>query len=170
MKIPRAWLLLVLVALAPAGGCRAKQKEISSVQRKEAAVLAGEAQFAVSVHDFSRAEGLLAKAVAFCPDTGEYWVSLGASRVRLNRRDEARTAYQNGLAGYEAAATKEPKDAAPVLQQIYVLALLGRLDDARARLADAERKFPDDRRVRTFVQGRQLDRMLTDPKFKEIGL
>ncbi len=68
------------------------------------------------------------------------------------------------------AAKADAKDPKPWLQQIYVLALLGRTEDARAVLAKTQKKFPDDRAVRVFSEGKQIDKMTADPRFKEIGL
>ena len=150
------------------GGCKPKAKEITSLQRKEAATLVSEAQFALQIRDFARAEGLYAKAAALCPDSGDYWVALGQTRVRLGQRDPARAAYKSALDCYhdsaDAASTSEPW-----LQQVYVLALLGRLDDARAMIAKTQKKFPDDRAVRSFVENGQLEKMVADPRFKEIA-
>lgn len=168
MMKTRAFFILVVLASLVAGGCKAK--EPTSLERKEAAALVSEAQFALQLKDYARAETLLAKAAALCPDTGKFWVDLGAMRVRLGKKDAARTAYTSGLGAYEEAAKAEPKDAKPLLQQIYVLALLGRTEDARAVLLRAQKKFPDDRAVRVFAEGKQIDKMTTDPRFKEIAL
>jgi len=169
MKTRALFVLAVLVPLM-AGGCKPKGKEITSLQRKEAANLVSEAQFALQLKDYARAEGLLAKAAALCPDNGRYWVDLGAMQVRQGKKDAARAAYKSGLAAYESDAGANPKDSKPVLLQVYVLGLLGRVDDARATLARAEKRFPDDRAVRAFVDGKQIDKMLADPRFKEIAL
>jgi tetratricopeptide (TPR) repeat protein len=164
-------LFPVLAALLLAGlGCGpSKSKEVSSLQRKEAATLVSEAEFALSVRDLPRAEGLYAKAAALCPDEGEYWLALGSVRVKQGNRGAARGAYKSALAAYEKASA-DGKDTQPVLQHIYVLALLGRADEARTALDRAQKKFPADRDVRTFAEGKQLERMLADPRFKEIAL
>ena len=156
-------------ALLIAFGCKPRMREVTSLQRKEAATLVSEAQFAVQIRDLARAEGLYVKATALCPDDGKYWVDLGALRVRLGNRDAARTAYRSALSAYEAAAA-DAKEPQAMLQQVYVLALLGRADDARAVLTKTQKKFPDNRAVRGFTDGGQFDRMIDDPRFKEIAL
>ncbi len=166
----RAFFIFAGLGLLLVGGCKPKGKEVTSLQRKEAATLVSEAQFAVQLKDYARAEGLLAKAADLTPDTGRYWVDLGAMRVRLGKKDLARAAYKAGLAAYEAAAKEDPKDPQPVLQQVYVLSLLGRVDDARAVLAKALKLFPDERSVKSFTEGKQIDKMVSDPRFKEIAL
>lgn len=158
----------VVVALLFVAGC--KPKEVTSLQRKEAATLASEAQFAVQLKDYARAEATLAKAAELAPDTGKYWVDLGVMRVRLGKKDAARSAYKSGLAAYQAAAKADTTDAGPVLQQVYVHALLGQPDEARAVLEKAVKQFPDNRNVRTYVEGKPVDKMLADPRFKEIAL
>lgn len=162
-------VLLGFVAVA-ATGCGRRGREITSLQRKEAASLASEAEFAMTMRDLPRAEKALTKVVALCPDTGEYWVGLGSLRMRLGDRDGAKSAYQSALSAYEDAAKKEKADGGPVLQQVHVLALLGRVDEARKLLEKSEKKFPNDRLIRDFIQERQLDQMLADPTFKGMSL
>jgi Flp pilus assembly protein TadD len=160
--------LCVLLFLGE-GGCR-RAKEITSLQRKEAANLASEADFAVSIRDLRRAEGLLSQVVALCPDTGDFWVNLGSIRMRLGNRDSAKSAYLSALDAYKQAAKLNKKDGMPILQQVYVLALLGRLEDARKLLEKSQKQYSEDRAIRSFVQGRQLDHLVADPAFKEISL
>lgn len=162
--------LVVSVGLLLSAGCKPKAKEITSLARKEAATLASEAQFAVQVKDFTRAESLMAKAAELCPDSGKYWVDLGSARARLGKKDQAKTAYQSGLKAYQDAAKADSADAAPVMQQIYVLALLGKPDEARSVLDKAAKQFPQNPNVRTYVEKKLIDQMLADPRFKEIAL
>ena len=166
------WVTVVVttLGLTLAAGCKPGPKGITSLQRKEAEVLVNEAQFAMTLHDLPRAEGLLAKAARLCPDEGPYWVTLGSVRVKLGNREAAKAAYKAGLSAYETEAKSDKSDVEPWLKQIYVLALLGRVDDGRALLEKIAKRFPDSRNVRLFVEGRQFDRMLADPKFKEVAL
>lgn len=160
----------VLGAMAGVGCGKAGRKEVTDLQRKEAAHLASEAQFALALRDFARAEGLLAKAVETAPDASALWVTLGSTRVRQGKRDAARAAYQGALKAYEWEAEKNPADPEPWLKQVYVLALLGRVNDGRALLERAVKKFPGHRNVQHFIEGKQLDRILADPAFKEAAL
>lgn len=167
--IRRLLTFAAVSALIVACGCKPKAREITSLQRKEAATLVSEAEFALQLRDVARAEGLYAKAAALCPDTGEFWQALGELRVRRGNKDAARAAYKSALTAYEelGAGGKAPQ---PLLQQVYVLALLGRVDDARTVLAKAQKKFPDHRAVRGFTEGGRFERMIADPQFKEIAL
>ena len=160
---------LALVALLAFAGCK-PHREITSLQRKEAATLASEAQFAMSLRDFSRTEGLLTKAVALCTDTGDFWVDLAAVRMRQGNRDGAKNAYRSALSAYEEAYKQGSENTEAILQQVFVLASLGRVDDARALLEKARKQHPDDRTIQDFVRARQLDSMLVDPHFKETAL
>lgn len=172
MKLPRFALFLaaVVIGLVAVAGCRAKKKEITELQRKEAALQASEAQFSLTLRNWGEAETALAKAVALDPDNGSYWVTLGTMRMKLGKKDLARDAYKGALRAYELEGAIEKADASPWLQQVYVLALLGRVDDARALLDKTAKKFPDQRSVRVFVEEKQLDRLMADPKFKESAL
>jgi tetratricopeptide (TPR) repeat protein len=160
--------LTVIVAAGLLGGCA--KKEITPLQRKQAATLVSEASFAVTVRDLPRAESLLAQATALCPDSPEYWVNLGTVRRRMDNRAGAKTALEEGLKASRDAYKRDDKEPAPLLQQVYILAMLGRVDDARSTLEKAQKKHPDDRAVRMFVENKQLDRMLADPGFKELSL
>ena len=163
-------VLLSALLLLAAAGCKPKAASITSLQRKEAANLVSEAQFAMSIRDFARAESLLAKATALEFDNGNYWVSLGSMRVRLGQRPAAKAAYESALHAFEDAYKLKPTVAQPYLQQVYALALLGRADDARALLVKIEKAHGSDPAVRAFVQGRQLESMLSSQMFKEVAL
>ena len=161
------FLLLGLTAVFVAGCGR---KEVTSLQRKQAASLVSEADFALSVRDYPRAEGLLTQAVAACPDTPDYWLKLGAVRRRLGNRAGAKAAYEEILDLAKANFKRNAKDTQPLLQQIYALALLGRMDDARAVLEKAKKHHPDDRNIRKFVEDGSLDHLPDDPAFKDMAL
>ncbi|MEX2044692.1 MAG: hypothetical protein WD941_05010 [Opitutus sp.] len=155
---------LVLCASACGG-----RKDITDVKRREAALLVSEAEFAITLRDWARAEPVLSKAVELCPDTGPYWVSLGSVRMRLSNRDGARAAYRGALKAYQEEADADEEDVEPWVQQAYVLALLGRVDEGRTLLEKTARRFPESRTLRSFVEGKQFDAMLANPKFKEMA-
>lgn len=180
LRVTRARILFLLAAILALGaGCGGgKKKEITTLQRKEAAALDSEAQFAFTVKDFARAEGLLARATELAPDTGALWLRLGMMRMRLGQRDGAKAAYKSALAAFQDAAEAveddpdpaKRNDPEPMLQQVTALALLGRVDDARKVITQITKRFPEHRAVRTFVEQKNLDRMLADPQFKELAL
>lgn len=163
-------LFLAALVLAIGSGCGAKKKEISSLDRKKAAAAVSEAEFALTVREYPRAEGLYAQAAALCPDTGDYWLALGSTRMKLGQRDGAKSAYKSALSAYEDSAKQDKTNPAPALQQITALALLGRTDDARSLMEKLPARFPDNRQVRNFVEAKQLDQLLADPRFKEVAL
>lgn len=164
-------LTIAAVALLLGGACKPKAKEISSLQRREAESLASEAKFALSVRDVTRAEASLTRATAMCPDVGDYWLELGRCRVKLGNRGTAKDAYKSALSVYQADAAREASVRVPaILRQIYVLALLGRADEARTLLAKSRKELPDSADLRAFEEGRQIDQMLASPMFKEAAL
>jgi tetratricopeptide (TPR) repeat protein len=170
-KAGRGLVLAATVALALVlAGCG--KKEVSELARKQADHFAAEAEFAITLRDWARAEGLLAQAAALVPGNGVVWTNLGSVRVRLNNKSAAREAYLKALKAYEdeAAADKAKADPEPWLKQVYVLALLGRTNDARALLEKTARQFPGHRNVKAFVERKQFDAMLADPNFKQAAL
>jgi tetratricopeptide (TPR) repeat protein len=169
MMMPRSLPLLLVGLLLVGSGCGANRKPITERDRKEAATLISEAQFAMSVREWQRAEGLLAKAVQLVPD-GDVYITLGSARVRLNDRNGAKDAYRNALKLYEDEAARNTTRSDPWLKQIYVLALLGRPDDSRATAVKALKKFPNDARVKSFSDPKQFERMTSAPSFKDMAL
>lgn len=160
-------LSILGVALFAAAGCG--KKEITALERKQAANLVSEAQFAGTLRDYARAETLLAQATALTPDMGHYWVALGSTRMRLGQKGTARAAYQSALHAFEDAADQGKAVPDSSIQQIYVLALLGRVNDARALQKRLVEKMPDQREVRAFAEEKRLDAMLADPQFKQVA-
>jgi tetratricopeptide (TPR) repeat protein len=171
MKTTRTVAFLAgLSALAwGAAGCGKPRREISERDRKEAAVLASEAQFAINLRDWARAEGLLTKTVQLVPEA-DYWVALGSARVRLGNRSGAKDAYQKALRAYEDAAAVDGKSVEPWLGQVTVLALLGRIDDGRAVVLKAARRFPNDSRLKELMDAKAFEAMVSDPGFRENAL
>jgi tetratricopeptide (TPR) repeat protein len=158
---------LILGAAAALAGCRAK--EITPIDRAESANDVSEAEFAVTMKDWPRAEGLFAKAVEVCPDEADNWLNLGAVRMRMHDNSGARSAYKSALSAYADAFERDPTNSAPLLRRAYVLVLLGRVDDARSLIDKARDKYPDDRELRNFVEMKGVDRMVADPNLKELS-
>ncbi len=159
---------LAALGLLAAGLAGCSQKEITPLERKQGANFASEAAFAANLRDFARAEGLLAQAVAVCPDTTEYWISLGTVRRKLDNRAGARDAFKEALKAARAVQRRVPANSQAVIQEVYLLALLGQDNDARSALEQARRDRPDDRTIRLFLENKELDRLLADPGFKDL--
>jgi tetratricopeptide (TPR) repeat protein len=153
-----------------ATGCKPNSKDISPLQRKQAASLVSEAQFANTMRDYARAEPLFEKAAKLCPDTGEYWLGLGIARRHQGNKSGAKSAYQEALSAYRDEYERDSKNSEALLRQLYVLALLGRVDDARKTFDAAQKKHPDDRTLRNFVQSGRLDGIQKDPLVLELAL
>jgi tetratricopeptide (TPR) repeat protein len=169
MTKDRVTVVLLGWAMLFSSGCKPKPAEISSLQRKQGANFVSEAEFAVTLRDFARAEDLYRQATEACPDNGEYWLNLGGCRRRLEKRTEAKKAYESALAAYRDAYALDAHDPVALIQQVYVLALLGRTDAARAVLAKARSAHADDARVRNLTDA-AFDQMLADPNFKALAL
>jgi tetratricopeptide (TPR) repeat protein len=163
-------LLLIGLALLIAAGCKPKVRQSSDFERKQAANLTSEAEFAIQLRDFARAEPLFDQATQLCPDIGAYWIKLGFIRVRMGDKSKAKTAYEGALNAFRAAYAADPKLSDVRLQEVYALALLGRVDEARAALDKAQKQLPDNTAIRGFIDNKQLDHMLADPGFKQASL
>jgi Flp pilus assembly protein TadD len=157
---------LVMAAVLALAGCRAKQP--TQLERDEAANDASDADFAVTIKDWGRAEGQYAKAAELCPDEGDVWMNLGITRMRLHRPDDARTAYKSALRAYKQDIKLNPGNSATVLREAYVLTVLGRPEEARKVVADAHDRDPTDSRIQGFIDANGEDKMLADPAVREI--
>jgi tetratricopeptide (TPR) repeat protein len=158
---------LVLAGALLLAGCARKQ--ISALDRDQAANMASEAEFAATVKEWPRAEGLYTQAAKLCPDFGDYWLALGIARMHLGDRSGARDAYKSAASAYEAAYKADPTDSRPVGQRAYALVVLGRQDDARSAARKALKDHPDDAFLRDLVDGGRLERVIADPGLKEIS-
>lgn len=164
---------LATALLFAAVGCGpVKKAHVTEIERKEAAHYASEAQFALTLRDYPRAEASLARATALVQDDGRLWVNLGVVRVRLGNRDGAKRAYESALKAYEAEFHNQlsQTDPEPLLREAYVLALLGRKADALKLVNKAAALFPDHRAVKRFIEEKELERLVGDPSFKEMAL
>jgi tetratricopeptide (TPR) repeat protein len=159
-------LALLLAAVVVLAGCRAR--EITKLERDEAANVVSEAEFALTMKDWPRAEGLYAKAAALTPDQGETWVRLGVVRVRMNNPGGAKDAYKSALAAFKDDYDKHPERTGSVIREATVLVILGRADEARRVVDKAYARSPDDRRLRSFVEMKGVDKIIADPGLKEI--
>jgi tetratricopeptide (TPR) repeat protein len=158
---------LLLAAALTLSGCH--RKEITKLERDQAADMVSEAEFAVTLKEWSRAEGLYANAVKLCPDVGDTWVNLGIVRMRQNDRGGARSAYKSALSAYKDEVALDPTHTMAVLHRAYVLVILGREDEARSVIEKAREGNPDDRTLRSFVENRGMEKMLADPGLKSLS-
>lgn len=163
----RVVLVILSFLLAIASGC-SKKTEVTSLQRKEAATLVSEAEFAITIRDYPRAENLMRQAAELCPDNGSYLLGLGNLCRQNGKKAEAKTAFVSALEAYEDAYKTEPAGAL-LMRQMYVHALLGQGDEARAVLKKARSKHPKDAEVSGFDE-KALESMLADPGFKALAL
>jgi len=153
MHTKQFWIAAILTVAVVVSGCGPAGKIPTERERRQAAQLASEAQFAVTLKDWPRAEKLYVQAAAAHPD-GAYYLGLGAVRVRQGNRSGAKDAYEAAIKSCEFDARQNPKDPEPWIRHAYVLAMLGRVEEGRALLGKAEKRFPDNRRMRSFLESR----------------
>ena len=164
-------IVISAVALALAvAGCKDKPKEVSPAAKAEAAQLASEAEFAMKIRDFARAETLLMKSTELDPGGASYWMQLGAASKLLNKPGEAKKAYELAREVIRAEYEKDTSNPAPLFAEVEICVLLGKPDEAREVIAKAQKNHKDDRDVAMFVEGKVLDQMLADPQIKSVGL
>jgi tetratricopeptide (TPR) repeat protein len=163
-------LLLAACNKKPADKAAAGQpKDVPKLVAAEAANLASDASFALQIRDYARAEKSLASAVELRPDIPDWWLSLGSARKRQGKIGDARSAYKKALALYEKryAATA---DVANLQQQLIMLVLLGREDEARKLLERSRQKQPDQPVLKGLSEGKIVDQLLRDPNIQQLKL
>lgn len=167
----RKWIVVGTAALAlMAGGCKDKPKEVSVAARAEAAQHASEADFAVQVREYERAEGLFAKATELDAPEPRYWLQLGAVRKRLGNTSGARAAYEQARRVLQTAYKKDKKSPGPLFAQMEVCLLLGQPDEAKKVYDRLLHDHPDDRDVKNFAEKKMFEQLLVDQNLKAMGL
>ena len=158
-----------VLLLTLATGCGAKRKVPTEREQKQAALYASEGQFALNMKQWPRAEENYLKAAQASPE-GNYYLSLGLARLRQNKRSEAKAAYEEAVRAFADDAVRAPDFSEAWLRQAFVLAALGRMDESRAVIAQAAKKFPNDAKVRALTDPKAFEQMIAAPNFKEVAL
>ena len=109
--------------------------------------LASESATALNAKDYAKAQALAKEATDIDPKFAEAWVSYGMASLRLGHADQARAAYEQALSLYQARHLQNPSNANQVVQQIFLLRLLGRQADAEALLKQAHTNYPSDQTI-----------------------
>jgi Flp pilus assembly protein TadD len=169
-------LCCALIGALGLAACKGKDKTAASgssgseAQRKaaqnEARLLASDADFAVQLRDFGRAEASLAKAAELMPEDYSIWVGLGMARRKLGNKDGARTAYQRGFDALEQTYKAHADEPGILITQIEILLLLDRPADARKLCDRMLREHANHPRVKAFVSGKEFEAMLNNPDLR----
>ena len=160
-------VFICVTTLALAAGCTKKLKEVDPQAEKEAKLLMSEAQFAMSIREYPRAEELIRRSIKLTDEVPEYWVSLGMTLRKQDNKDEARKAYKRALElhtlRYEIS--KKPEELA---QQAFVLGLLGKTDDALKVLEKGLKEYPDSPVMKKMADPRGLPSTFKNQQFKDL--
>lgn len=165
----RLFIVCACVAALLVTGCSRAPKEVSPAVRAEAASLLSEAQFAMSIREFSRAEELIERALKLRDDVPEYWVSLGMACRKQDDKSGARKAYQKAL-GLHVDRYEKDKKPEELAQQAFVLGLLGKTDDALKLLDKGLHEHPDSAVMKKMADPRGLPRTFQTAEFKALTI
>lgn len=164
MKYPTLFLCAAITLL---GGC--KPKAVSAEDKLKAENIVSEAQFSMQIREYSRAEELFNKAIELRADYPEYWVALGMARRHQDNKDGARAAYKKAL-GYLEDRYSSEKNLEDLGQKAWVLALLGRTDEAVQFLQKSLKEHPDSAYLQKMADPRGLPHTFQTAEFKELSL
>jgi Flp pilus assembly protein TadD len=109
--------------------------------------LASESAAAFNAKEYVKAQTLAEEATSADPQFAEAWVGYGMASVRLGQTDHARQAYEQALSLHQARHRQNPSDADQVVQQIFLLTLLGRPTEAETLLKQASTDYPNDQTI-----------------------
>ncbi len=132
MKIAVRLLSAILLAVFLTA-CAAKQS---------AAVVAAQASEAYNQQDYPESARLCRIAIELQPDFAEAWVSLGLSLWKQQQPDAANAAWETALKLHEARFSADSSHGNQLLQQIFVLSLLGRHERARELWEIGHTRYP----------------------------
>ena len=165
----RLLVFLLALSLPLLFGCKPKASSITTLQRKQAASVASEAEFATTLKDFKRASALYRQAAQLCPDTPEYQGNLGMVLRQMGDGEGARASYRAAAKLYRDryAEAGHPAD---LLQQATLLILMGDGDGALKLLKKGSAAHPDDALLRDAADPSWLERVRRDPRFSKIAL
>ena len=142
-------LLIVCSTLLLFTSCRQSSRSADSTNSK---ALAANSAAALNAQDYSKAQELAAQATRLDPEFAEAWVGYGMASVKLGQTDLARKAYERALSLHEVRLQQNPSDANQVFQQIFLLELLGRSDQATALLKRAQADHPNDQQISSLAK------------------
>jgi tetratricopeptide (TPR) repeat protein len=168
----RVLFSLTCVSALLISGCskQAKEeKEVPTVVKAEAAALVSEAQFAMEIREYARAEELIQRALKLREDMPEYWVTLGMAHRKQEEKDDARKAYKKAL-GLHVDRYKKKKDPAEIAHQAFVLGLLGQTEEALKLLSQGVKDHPNSSFLKDKADSRGLPRTFRTPEFKALSL
>ena len=140
---------LTLLALALVTSCTRTPSNATASRSQQ---LASQSAAALNAKDYSQAQSLAAQATHIDPQFAEAWVGYGMASVRLGQTDRAREAYEHALSLLQTRHGANPSDANQVLQQIFVLSLLGRSGEAEAMLKQAQAGYPNNQQISKLAE------------------
>lgn len=144
--------LLTIVLVIFATGCRYGDSTSADDRDMTADRLAAQAAQAMVDDRVADARDLLLKATDLRPDFAEAWVGLGMALTRLESEQEASAAYQRALDIHHQRYA-DTKSAYDLQQEIFILLLLKRSDEAAAALEQGKTVHADDESFMLFADG-----------------
>ncbi len=141
--------LLPVLAVALLTSCAQAPYDVAAPNPQQ---LASESAAALNTKDYAKAQTLAEQATSVDPQFAEAWVGYGMASVRLGQTDRAREAYEQALSLHQARHQQNPSDANQVVQQIFLLTLLGRPAEAETLLKQAQADYPSDQQIANLAK------------------
>ncbi|HUA39397.1 MAG TPA: tetratricopeptide repeat protein [Candidatus Sulfopaludibacter sp.] len=141
--------LIPVLAVALLASCAPAPHDANATTSQQ---LANESSAALNAKDYVKAQMLAKRATSVDPKFAEAWVGYGMASARLGQTDRARAAYEQALSLHQARHLQDPSDGDQVVQQIFLLTLLGRQAEAETLLKQAHTDYPSDQAITKMVE------------------
>lgn len=154
--------IVVVLSVLCVAGCANR----APLANDRAQNLADRAAQAFLDEEYKKARSLSEEAVRLRPDFAEAWVLHGKSCVLEGDAASARESYERALRLHAQRYRMNSDDTSQLVQQVYILLLLGRDAEARALLAQGLEAHPADERLTLLSSG--MDNLLADGEFHRL--
>lgn len=154
--------IMALLGILCLSGCR----QVSDSATIPPQQLISQAAQAMVDNQYQKARSLFDEVVRLDPDFAEAWVGQGQASALLGDIPAARKPYERAVLLHAQRYRKTPGDSGQLVQQVYVLFLLGRDTEGRDLLTQGLKAHPADEQLNAF--SKEVDGLLSDKEFLKV--
>ncbi len=167
-------LILAVFLCVALVGCKDKPKTPVPSTPKAVAAEVGriisEAEFAVQMKDFARAETLMNQAIALEKDDARHYMRLAYVAIQQANKTNARAAYEKALKCYIQESKGDGGNPAIILDIINVHLLLRQPAEAQKVLDAAVKQFPKVEDFKIMQKENAIQQMMKDPEIQSLSV
>ncbi len=162
-------LLIFLLGLAGCSSFGGKEKtvDVTTGSSKRADQLVAQASQKMQDENFEGAVALLNEAKRLQPEWPRVWTTLGIASARLGNDQMAKKSFKRALAIHEKQYRANPSEVKHVKEQVYLLILLNRDQEAKERLARGQSNHPNSRALKRL--SKMMPKILASDEMPRVG-